>query len=425
MTAIANLNGLFFEKYSDKIETLYSTNTILKDDIAFVASQKSPGGNYNQPVIMQPEQGFTYAAPNAAGGPLAMNSAISMVMTNAQVAPYQMAARWVLDYESAHRSIAARAFEPAAVLQMTNVLEQANNRLELSLLYGQEGLGTTSATTGVDSTTVDLTFTAASWSDATWGVCLGAEMNFFNNSTGALISSGADAVFTVSKVTTSTRTVRVTGTSTGITALNAVEAVDAFFKGARSGASTFAEMPGLSKIITNTGTLFGIDAGAYDLWKGNSYAAGGAALTFAKLQSAIALPVGKGLSENVNVYVNPKTWGNLMTEQAALRHYDSSYSETTLKNGAKALVFASQNGTMTIKSHPFVKEGDAFVIPVARFRRVGSTDITFVTPGPKGEQQMFVDLQDSMGYQAKLYTGQTLFCSTPAKCVKITGITNS
>lgn len=424
MTAIANLNGLFFEKYADKIETLYTTSSILKDDIPFVASQKSPGGNYNQPVVMQPEQGFTYAAPNAAGGPLAMNSAISMVMVNAQVAPYQMAARWVLDYESAQRSIASRAFEPAAVLQMTNVLEQANNRLELSLLYGQEGLGTTSATTGVDSTTVDLTFTAASWSDATWGIALGAEVNFFNNSTGALISSGADAVFTVSKVTTSSRTVRVTGTATGITALNAVEAVDAFFKGARTSASVFNEMPGLSKIITNTGSLFGIDAGSYDLWKGNSYAAGGA-LTFAKLQSAIAMPIGKGLTENVNVYVNPKTWGNLLSEQAALRHYDSSYSETTLKNGSKALVFASQNGTMTIKSHPFVKEGDAFVVPVARFRRVGSSDITFFSQGPKGEQQMFVDLQDSMGFQAKLYTGQTLFCSSPAKTVKITGIVNT
>lgn len=424
MTTVAQLNGLFYEKYADKIETLYQRISILKDDIGFVAAAKQNGGNYNQPVVMSGEQGFTYAAP-AAAGPVAMNSAISMVMQNAQVTPYQMGARFVLDYESAQRSVGAKAFEPAALLQMTNVLEMAHNRLELSLLYGQEGLGTTSATTGVDATTATLTFTVASWSDATWGIALNAEVNAFNNSTGALISSGADAVFTVTAVDTSTRVVTVTGTATGITALNAVEAVDVFFKGARSAASTFAEMPGLSKIITNTGTLFGISAATYDLWKGNSYAAGSAALTFAKVQSAINLAVGRGLLEDVVLYVNPKTWGNLLTEQAALRMYDSSYSEGTGKNGSRELKFFSQNGAVTIKSHPFVKQGDAFIVPLKRAARVGSTDITFTAPGAKGAKEMFVDLQDSMGYQAKLYSGQTLFVSTPAKCVKITGIVNS
>lgn len=354
-----------------------------------------------------------------------MNSAISLVMQNAQVTPYQMGARFVLDYESANRSVGAKAFEPAALLQMTNVLEQAHNRLELSMLYGQEGLGTSSSTTGVTATTLDLVFTAASWSDATWGIMQNAEVNFFNNSTGALISSGADAVFEVDSVNVSTRTVRVTGTATGITALDAVAAVDCFFKGARTGASTFAEMPGLSKIITNTGTLFNIDAATYDLWRGNSYAVGGVALTFAKVQSAINVAVGRGLLEDVVLYVNPKTWGNLLTEQSALRMYDSSYTEGTTKNGSRSIAFFSQNGKVEIKSHPFVKEGDAFIIPTKRVARVGSTDITFTAPGAKGAKEMFVDLQDSMGYQAKLYSGQTVFLSTPAKAVKLTGIVNS
>jgi len=424
MTTIAQLTGLFYEKYADKIETLYQRSSLLKEDIPFVKASQQNGGNYNQPVVMSPEQGFTYAAP-AAAGPVAMNSAISLIMQNAQVTPYQMGARFVLDYESAHRSVAGKAFEPAALLQMTNVMEQANNRLELSMLYGQEGLGTSSSTTGVDATTLDLVFTAASWSDAAWGVTLNAVVNFFNNGTGALISSGADADFTVTKVTTSTRTVRVTGTATGITALNAVEAVDAFYKGARTGASSFNEMPGLSKIITNTGTLFNIDASTYDLWKGNTYSAGSAALTFAKVQSAIGVAVGRGLLEDVTLYVNPKTWGNLLTEQMALRMYDSSYSEGTSKTGSRELTFFSQNGKVTIKSHPFVKEGDAFIIPTAQVKRIGSTDITFTAPGAKGAKEMFIDLPDNMGYQAKLYSGQTVFVQAPAKCVKITNIVNS
>lgn len=419
-TTVAQLNGLFYEKYADKIETLYQKIAILKEDIPFVPAAKQNGGNYNQPVVMSPEQGFTYAAP-AAAGPVSMNPSISLVMQNAQVTPFQMGARFVLDYESANRSVGSKAFEPAALLQMTNVLEQAHNRLEHSLLYGQEGLGTSSSTTGIDSTTLDLVFTAASWSDAVWGVALNAQLNFFNNSTGALISTGADAIFTVTRVTTSTRTVRVTGTATGITALNAVEAVDAFFRGARTGASAFNEMPGLSRIITNTGSLFNIDASVYDLWRGNTYNSAGA-LTFAKVQEAISLAVGRGLLEDVTLYVNPQTWGDLLTEQAALRMYDSSYGEASARNGSRELKFFSQNGAVTVKVHPFIKGGDAFIVPTKRLARVGSTDITFTAPGARGAKEMFVDLQDSMGYQAKLYSGQTLFVSTPAKCVKITGI---
>lgn len=422
-TTVAQLNGLFYEKYADKIETLYQRISILKDDIAFVPASKQNGGNYNAPVVMSPEAGFTYAAP-AASGPVAMNAAISMVMANAQVTPYQMGARFVLDYESANRSVGSKAFEPAALLQMTNVLENAHNRLELSMLYGQEGLGSSSLTSVVDSTTTTVTFTAASWSDAAWGTMQNAQVNFFDTSTGALISSGADAIFTVTAVNVSTRVVTVTGTATGNTALAADDTVECFFRGARSAATTFAEMPGLSKIITNTGTLFGINAATYDLWRGNSYSVGGA-LTFAKVQSAVTLAVGRGLLEDVVLYVNPKTWGNLLTEQAALRMYDSSYSTGTSANGSKEIAFYSQNGKVTIKTHPFVKEGDAFILPTKRCARVGSTDITFTAPGAKGAKEMFVDLQDSMGYQAKLYSGQTVFLSTPAKAVKLTGIVNT
>lgn len=421
---MANLTGLFKEKYASQVETLYQRVSILKDDVAFVEGGSRNGNNYNAPVVMSPEQGFTYAAPSATPSPVPLNAAVSMQMANAQVTPYQMFARCVLDYETANRSIANRAFEPAAVLQMTNVTEQANSRLELSLLYGQEGLAVAASQAATSSTTTTVTFTAASWADATFGVSQGAPVQFFT-SAGALISSGADSVFTVTSVNVANKTALLTGTTTGSTALAAAAAgAVMFFYGARTSASVFNEMPGLSKIITNTGTLFNIDASVYDLWKGNSYAVGGA-LNFGKLQSAVAIAVGRGLVENVTVYINPKTWSNLLTEQAALRHYDSSYSTTTLQNGSKAIEFFSQNGKMTIKAHPFVREGDGFIVPPSRLRRIGSTDITFNAPGPSGEKEMFVDLPDAAGYQYKLYSGQTLFCSMPARTVKLTGIVNT
>lgn len=424
---MANLTGLFKEKYADQVETLYTGYSILKDDIKFVEEAKRNGLNYNQPVVTSPEQGFTYAAPAATPSPIPMNAAVSMQMQNATVAPFQMLARCVLDYETAHRSIASRAFEPAAVMQMLNVKEQANTRLEMSLLYGQEGFGRTSAGSAVNGTTTTVTFTAGSFADAAFGSALNAPVQFFSSAGAPVPATAIDQTFIITAVNTATRQVTVTGTTTGSTALvtAAAAGADIFFQSARVSASVFNEMPGLSKIISNTGTLFGIDAAVYDLWKGNIYNAAGA-LTLAKVNSAVATAVGRGLNSDVTVYVNPLTWGNLITEQNALRHYDTSYSTTTAKNGSQAIEFYSQNGKLTIKVHPFVKPGDAFVVPLKKLRRIGSTDITFQVPGPQGkEKDMFQDLVDSAGYQYKLYTGQTLFCSSPSHLIKITGIVNS
>lgn len=423
MTAMANLTGLFYEKYADDVETLYQSVSILKKDFAFIESKSQNGGNYNQPVIVSPEQGFTYAAPSATPAPVAMNGAISLQMVNAQVAPFQMMARCVLDYETANRSLSNRAFEPAALLQMSNVLEQANTRLELSLLYGQEGLGKTASVTGVTATTTNVTFTAPTWSDATWGSALNASVQFWT-AAGVLIGTGADSVFTVTRVTTGTRVVQVSGTAAGVTALNAAAAgADVFFFGTRTGAAVFNEMPGLSKLATNSGILFGIDAGAVDLWKGNSYDVAGP-LTLAKLQAAVAVAVGRGLKQDVKVYISTAAWAGLLTEQNALRRYDDSYGSKTVRAGAENIEFFSQNGKMEIVPHPYVKAGDAFIAPPSKLRRVGSTDITFTVPGPDGKKKdMFQDLQDAAGYQYKLYSGQTLFCSAPATLVKLTGIT--
>ena len=141
------------------------------------------------------------------------------------------------------------------------------------------------------------------------------------------------------------------------------------------------EFAGVHKILTNTGELFGINASTYNLWKGNEYSAGSAALSMAKLQGAISRGVEKGLDEDVKVYVNPKSWDNLLTEQSALRMYDQSYSSEESKNGSKSIKFYSQNGLVEIIPSIYVKEGYAYVLCLYEFSRIGSTDVTFKLPG--------------------------------------------
>ena len=55
--------------------------------------------------------------------------------------------------------------------------------------------------------------------------------------------------------------------------------------------------------------------------------------------------------------------------------------------------------------------------------RVGSTDMTFKRPSQGDE--FFRDLENSAGYELRLYTDQALFCQAPGKSVIITNIVNS
>ena len=71
----------------------------------------------------------------------------------------------------------------------------------------------------------------------------------------------------------------------------------------------------------------------------------------------------------------------------------------------------------------YIKEGYAFGLSLEEWMRVGSSDITFKRPG-QGED-FFRDLENSAGYEMRLYTDQALFCMAPGKNVILSGIVNS
>ena len=178
-------------------------------------------------------------------------------------------------------------------------------------------------------------------------------------------SSGATSrgEFIVSSVDLNARTITLTASAqaAGVVATDVI-----WHKGAYGN-----EFAGIHKIITNTSTLFNIDAGRFNLWKGNSFSASSAALTFNKLQLAITRAIEKGLDGKVLVLVNPKAWANMLNDQAALRRYDSSYSPVKVENGGRSLLFHGQNGEMEIEPSIYVKEGYAYMLSMEDWFRVG------------------------------------------------------
>ena len=87
------------------------------------------------------------------------------------------------------------------------------------------------------------------------------------DSTGATLRGTAQ----VTNVNMDTREISVDAVPAGTVATDVI-----YYKGAKG-----KEAVGIHRILTNTGTLFGIDAAQYNLWKGNSVSASSNPLSFA------------------------------------------------------------------------------------------------------------------------------------------------
>lgn len=398
---LSTLNGLFKETYADKMLRLIPEGTKLLQKIPFISKDRQPGNNYHQPVVLGMEHGVTFA--DSGEGAFNLNAPVAGQIKDATVRGYQLVIRSVLSYSAAARAAGPgpRAFEDATKFLVGSMLSSVSKKLEIELLYGQIGYGTLASAPSVNVATI----TTAEWAPGIWSGAEGMPIEI-RSSGGTLRGETV-----VTAVDLAARTITLESTPVGSTTSDVVWHKGAYLK----------EFAGMHKIFTNTGSLFGIDASQYNLWKANTFAVSPAAtLSFAIIQQAIAKGVEKGLDNDVMVLVNPGHWDNLLTEQAAFRMYDSSYSSSMVENGGKAIKFYGQNGGIEIVPSIYVKEGYAYVISLEDMVRVGATDVTFKRPG-QGDN-FFRDMEDSAGYELRAYTDQALFCAKPGKNVIITGL---
>lgn len=416
------LNGDFKQAYQDKIKDLVPNYAYVLKNTSVEKGMKQLGDKFNAPIKVQSGQGYTY---NSDGSAFALNPAIALQMENALVPAFSVIRRDNISYTAISRSAGKNSFGKAVDITLNDMTEGAGFRMECTYLHGQQGIGNTSSSVNIDTTHTTLHLTAASWATGIWASALNAQIQLFVVSSGALVSSGADSVFQVVSVNFTAFTVEVVGTTTGISALDtaATAPLVIYFNGAATNSnSAWIEGVGLMKIASNMGVLFSVDSSLFPLWQGNVYDAGGAPLSFGKLQKAITLPGDKGLmGEDCTVLVPLTTFSDLLTEQAAARRYGDVKSKK-MDNGCDAIEFYSPSGTMEIIPHPLVKRGQAIIYPTDSITRIGSSDLTFQLPGTSTDSYLQVPLGDFAGYQVRIWADNTIFAETPSHMCYITNI---
>ncbi len=426
-----DLNSLYKVAYAKGIEDLLPEESKLQDLVPFVPSELQNGKQYEQPVVLAAEQGFTYSLDSQNAYDL--NDSIGMAMQSAIVPGADIVLDSTVGYNQAARaSHSATSFKSVMSTKFENMLKSSKKRIDIACLYGQKGIGAAAQQdVGTPTTSLTFTVTTASWATGIWTGMQNANIVFAKASDNTAVDSLRS--FKISAVDPDLRAVTVVvgtaGTPGTIATLEAAieaYAVDIYFYGSVSGSTStfaFAEMAGLKKQMTNTGSLFGIDAGVYDLWRGNSVAVTGQ-LTMAKVLSALSKPVQRGLDTDVYMFVNPSTWADLASNLAALRRFDGSYSKKKSENGSEMLEYTSQNGTIKIVSYNLVKEGDAFIFPEDKVIRIGARELGLNDP-TKPADEIFFTIPGKAGVGLRAYTNQAIFLEAPAQAVYISGIVNS
>lgn len=422
--AAENLNVLAKEVFGDAgVPDLIPNMTKIQQDIPF-SKKEMLGLKFAQTVRLAYPAGFTHAKGDGTAGAFSFQDAVGGTQARAELTGSQILLRDQMSYEDAAKCSGGKeSFKEGTKYFFEGLQSAMRKRVEIQLWYGAQGLGVAASSANVDSTHTAVTFTAASWNPGTWGGQEGTAVNWYTSATsGTIVSSGADAIFVVQKVDNVNRKVTFTGTTTGIAALDtSISSLGRvpFYVGAYGN-----EMTGIVGILNNTGSLFGINATTYQLWGATQYAPTSGALTFAKVKKAVALAVGKGLDEDVKLYLNPSTWDDVNTDIAALRR-TSKDEVSKVEIGSEEIVYHSQNGKIELVPSIYIKEGIAAGLcnPKRSWKRLGAADVTFNTPGFGGD--LFLQLPSAAGVESRVYTHQAAICMEPAKQFIISNIVNS
>jgi len=418
---------LFKECYGDHNDLLPDDQHLAK--MMPFSEKHKVGENFNESVTLTFETGFTLSDSTDA---FELNPARAGVVKQAQVTPYISVLPSIVPWGIISRSAGngKKAFFDATKYIVKNNIKSHYNLLEILRLYGRSSdlLGYVSYATA--------DYRGVSFTSGTGTLTLkdGSTLTFTNgvNTTSKTIllapGSFAAGLF-VGKEGIKINQVNSSGTIVGSGTLTAVNAplgyitVDFTPIAATSttshricydGQEDSKDIIGVHNILNNSSTLFGISTSSYSLWQGNVFDCQSRKLSIELFQDAVAEMVNRGGMEgDLNIYVNPRTWADIVTAETNIVRHDSKYKPTDkFINGAQGAEYHSMNGMATFYAHRCVKEGDAFALSPSTWTRSGSAEASFQIPGMS--QDIIFPLQNQAGYAFRSYADQYIFCHRPA-----------
>ena len=373
------------QRYNKGITNIIPTTADILKRCEFRQDLKN-GASAEFDVQLTPELGFTQTI-----GMGALNGAIAQVSARASVSGYGLTLQSQVSYDAITRAESDdQAFESFNRTKYIPMISSFRHREEYHALLGRDqGIGrVTNNNAGV------LTIRADTWIPSLASSLVGAVLEAFDAPMTATTASGSqhNADLTVTAVNMTNRTSTVTGTNAAV-----VSGDYLYFKGDYS----VSKRVGLFAIGGNTGTLFGIAAGTYPLWAGNSYDVGTSALTLGKILAASAKAAEKGcVGQKLVCYVPVSAFQSLVADESGLTRHAASKRKA--ENGFEYLTFLGATGEIEVVPHMFCPDGKALLWPQDMTYVIGSQEASSKLSN-KGED-IFFDLEGYNGREMRMFS---------------------
>lgn len=410
----STLDGWFKQVYANNEIDLTTGLTWVMDNVPF-KKEKKLGKVFSKPVVLANENGITQGLYT--DGETALNNVATSVTDEAQVN-----AVWFINQSSIPKHLLERATAagPAAYGELGGqVLKKLGNglahRLEVNMRYDGLGLGILESDPGDQSTSYTLTFTKASWAPHIWKDCIGAEVDVVPDDSGVPHASNKrnTAACTITAVSMSARTITVSCTADELDAATTGDHV--VWRNSQG-----KTMTGIASILSNSGSLFGINGATYPQWAGNAVAAGSAVMTYELIDEAVVRCIEKGLdTDQVQLLVNPHSFKDL--REGVLSQF--RFNSNDVKQGARRLSFACGGVEVEVVADGYCKRGEAHLAPFKKhFMRIGTKEMELM----KHSTGSYLHPRESYNsYLVKAYAEQAIFCDAPGMGARITGIVDS
>ena len=407
---LTSLNATFKYVHDKKLKDLKPNSSIVYE-LAPFDEENAVGRQYNAPVVLSYELGFTFGD----GSAFAYEDDVAGVYEEIEVNPNPVVLKSRLSIEAADRmKRSEKSMLNHVALRAGQMKMSLLKMAEIEMLHGRTGVGVISGNPATPTaTTATVILTAATWAPGIWGGLEGAKLEV-RNSSGTKINANADVV--IVSVDFANKTINVSGNATDMTDL--ADGHILYFKGAYANGQY-----GIKYQLDTSGTVFGINNSTYALFKAQEKTVSGA-LTMKQVLDGRALAVARaGLDSDAVLLCSTAAFENLNVDLGALAAIDQRYSASKQAAGTQGIEYHGQGGKIKILPHPMMMEGDAFLIPEKGLKKIGSTDITF--KDIDGSDEAWKHLEGYHAYQLTCRYSFQVLISEPAKCVYFSAITNS
>lgn len=419
---MSRLDGATKEVYADSLISLVPEIAKIQKMCKYVSADKREGNAYHQPVRPTRSHGWTL---DSSGTAFAMNPPEPAKTADATISGSSFLLREAISFDAAAKLLQGgskearqRAFIGGTSYMVETMTETAAFVAELQALHGQSDVGIVESRSLDSGTSQTFVFSAATFIAALWSGLENGIVEFWNTGGTSRLASEV----TVTSVDMDTRSVVFTGLETDLDAVAALANVTTgpkvYLRGTKENG-----MLGLVSQVSNVGTMHGISAVDYSLWAGNTYNALGGQLSFIKLMRAMNRPAARGLMKDLVAFCHPYAFTDAANDLVSLNRI-ANKAGGKVSMGAEDLTFYGQTGQVSLVPHILMKPSEVVCFPKDGVIRVGASDLTFTPPG-LDEGKYWELLPGHAGIGLRCYWNQAVFFPTPARGLKITGLTNS